>query len=102
HYPLSIIHSPSMLSVELDNLTKRYGQRTVLAGVSATFTAGETVALIGPSGGGKSTMLRCINGLATFEGGEVRVGPHRLTPARSPCVRGGCCATRLPAPLTRS
>jgi polar amino acid transport system ATP-binding protein len=38
------------------------------------------VALLGPSGGGKSTLLRCLNGLNTFDSGEIRVGPHRLHP----------------------
>jgi ABC-type polar amino acid transport system ATPase subunit len=38
------------------------------------------VALIGPSGGGKSTLLRCLNGLNTFDAGEIRVGPHTLQP----------------------
>jgi polar amino acid transport system ATP-binding protein len=39
---------------------------------------GEIVALIGPSGGGKSTLLRCLNGLCNFDQGEIRVGEHRL------------------------
>src|SRR5262249_59994560 len=45
--------------------------------------AGGTVALIGPSGGGKSTLLRCLNGLHGFDAGAVRVGPHVLTAADS-------------------
>ncbi len=71
-------------NVTLDGVTKTYGSRTVLDGVSATIAPGETVALIGPSGGGKSTMLRCINGLATFEKGHIDVGPHRLAPNSLP------------------
>ncbi|MEX0586610.1 MAG: amino acid ABC transporter ATP-binding protein, partial [Pirellulales bacterium] len=43
------------------------------------------VALIGPSGGGKSTFLRCANGLADFESGKVRVGPHELS---APIIEG--------------
>jgi polar amino acid transport system ATP-binding protein len=66
--------------VVLDNVTKRYGPRLILDRISLTVEPGQTVALIGPSGGGKSTLLRCINGLTSFDGGEVRVGPHVLGP----------------------
>ena len=41
------------------------------------------MALIGPSGGGKSTLLRCLNGLNSFDGGAIRVGPHTLTATES-------------------
>ena len=66
------------MNIEVTSLTKRYGDRQVLNGVGLSVAAGETVALIGPSGGGKSTLLRCLNGLNSFDGGEVRVGPHVL------------------------
>ena len=57
----------------------------VLDDVSLTSTAGQTVALIGPSGAGKSTLLRCINGLNSFDAGEIRVGAHTCSarPQRS-------------------
>src|SRR6185369_871057 len=42
---------------------------------------GEVHSIIGPSGGGKSTFLRCINGLETFQEGEIRVGSNVLSPA---------------------
>jgi polar amino acid transport system ATP-binding protein len=70
--------------VSLHNLTKRYGPRTILQGVSLAIQSGQTVALIGPSGGGKSTLLRCINGLCSFDEGEVRVGEHVLRPLPDP------------------
>ena len=76
---------PEGMTIEATGLTKRYGSRQVLSGVRLSVAAGETVALIGPSGGGKSTLLRCLNGLNSFDAGEVRVGPHVLTrgtPAR--------------------
>jgi polar amino acid transport system ATP-binding protein len=66
--------------LSLQNVTKRFGDRLVLDGVSLSVGPGELVALIGPSGGGKSTILRCVNGLTPFDGGEVRVGPHVLRP----------------------
>ena len=71
------------MRIEVSNLTKHYGNRDVLTGVNLTVSAGETVALIGPSGGGKSTLLRCLNGLNSFDSGSIRVGPHLLTAAES-------------------
>jgi polar amino acid transport system ATP-binding protein len=62
----------------VSGLSKRFGDRQVLNGVDVTFRPGETAALIGPSGGGKSTLLRCLNGLNSFDAGEIRVGPHVL------------------------
>ena len=66
------------LQVAIRKVAKRFGTRQVLDGVELTIQPGETVALIGPSGGGKSTLLRCINGLTHFDAGEIRVGPHLL------------------------
>jgi ABC-type polar amino acid transport system ATPase subunit len=68
------------LDVVIENVAKRFGSRTVLDGVNLSIAAHETVAVIGPSGGGKSTLLRTINGLATFDAGQIRVGPHVLRP----------------------
>ncbi len=73
------------LGIAINNVTKRFGPRLVLNGITLTVKPGETLALIGPSGGGKSTLLRCLNGLNSFDSGEIRVGPHTLqrgTPAR--------------------
>jgi ABC-type polar amino acid transport system ATPase subunit len=52
---------------------KHHGGLRVLDGASLSVKRGEVAAVIGPSGGGKSTLLRCINGLESFEQGEVRV-----------------------------
>ena len=67
-------------AIEAEGLRKAYGDQTVLDGVTLRIPAGSTVALIGPSGGGKSTFLRCLNGLTPFDSGRVIVGPHRLGP----------------------
>jgi polar amino acid transport system ATP-binding protein len=60
-----------MSLVELTDVVKRYGQHTVLNGVSLKVEKGEIIAIIGRSGSGKSTMLRCVNGLEPIQGGTV-------------------------------
>jgi len=59
--------------LELVNLSKSYGGRTVLAALSHRFEPGEFVAVMGESGVGKSTLLNLIAGLDVPDGGEVRV-----------------------------
>jgi ABC-type polar amino acid transport system ATPase subunit len=71
-----------MISVR--DLKKRHGQNEVLKGISMDVGPGEVAVIIGPSGGGKSTFLRCVNGLERFQGGEVRVDDDALTPATHP------------------
>lgn len=62
----------SLLSVR--NLTKSYGERTVLSDVSFDVPAGSVQVLLGPSGSGKSTAIRCLNGLETFQSGNIAFG----------------------------
>jgi len=57
--------------VELHNVVKRFGSNTVLDRVSLSVEAGEIIAVIGRSGSGKSTMLRCINGLEPIQEGRI-------------------------------
>jgi polar amino acid transport system ATP-binding protein len=68
------------IDLAVEGLRKSFPGRTILDGVDLAVAAGQTVAVIGPSGGGKSTLLRCLNGLADFDGGRVVVGPHVLGP----------------------
>ncbi|MBO5023184.1 MAG: amino acid ABC transporter ATP-binding protein [Clostridia bacterium] len=57
--------------IEIVNLTKQYGDHVVLNNISATIADGEKVAIVGPSGGGKSTLLRCLNCMEEPTSGEV-------------------------------
>ncbi len=67
-----------MISVR--SLSKRHGSREVLSGVTAVVDRGETIAIVGPSGGGKSTLLRCLNYLEAFDAGEVEIVGVTLRP----------------------
>jgi energy-coupling factor transport system ATP-binding protein len=71
-------------AVSCDNLAFSYpgSELPALAGVSLELRAGEYVGVVGPNGGGKSTLLRLINGLLRTDSGNVRVGG--LDPASEP------------------
>lgn len=62
--------------ISIQNLHKAFGANEVLKGISLEVTQGEVLCIIGPSGSGKSTILRCINGLESYDKGEIRVEGH--------------------------
>lgn len=66
------------IAVEIQDITKSYGDRQVFGELNLQVRAGEIVALLGPSGSGKSTLLRCINRLETWDSGDVLIGGHRV------------------------
>ncbi|MCY1277114.1 Glutamine transport ATP-binding protein GlnQ [compost metagenome] len=68
--------------VEVDAVCKRFGTVSVLEGVSFKVEKGAVVAIIGRSGSGKSTALRCINRLETVNEGSIRVCGHDLTSSK--------------------
>ena len=57
--------------IKITNLEKSFGDNHVLRGITTTISEGEVIAVIGPSGGGKSTFLRCINCLEDPTGGSI-------------------------------
>ena len=67
--------------VDIRNLHKHFGQNHVLNGVDLQIARGEIVSIIGQSGSGKSTLLRCINGLESYQSGELRVEANWWTAA---------------------
>jgi len=64
--------------IGLENIEKQFGDLTVLKGVTLSMQEGSVTALVGPSGGGKSTLLRCINLLEIPTSGAVRIGEDRI------------------------
>ncbi len=57
--------------LKTERLTKRYGNHEVLKGIDLSIDKGEIVSFIGASGGGKSTLLRCMNLLEDYDGGNI-------------------------------
>jgi len=62
------------VAIKVEGLRKSFGSHEVLKGVSLTAREGDVVAIIGGSGSGKSTMLRCINFLETPNAGQIEIG----------------------------
>lgn len=67
-----------MSVLEMKNIQKSFGSLDVLKGIDLTVEKGEVVAVIGPSGGGKSTLLRCATTLETIDKGEIIIGGDTL------------------------
>jgi ABC-type polar amino acid transport system ATPase subunit len=70
--------------IAVTDLKKIRGGHLAIDGISLTVKKGEVAAVVGPSGGGKSTLIRCLNGLETFDGGSIDVDGLHLTAAKPP------------------
>jgi len=65
--------------LEIVGLQKRYGDNTILKGVDLSVMSGELVCIIGPSGSGKSSLLRCCNRLESVQGGQILLDGEEVT-----------------------
>jgi octopine/nopaline transport system ATP-binding protein len=86
------------VAVDLRNLHKSFGPLEVLKGISLTAREGEVVSILGASGSGKSTMLRCINLLEIPDAGEVAVAGETVRLVQS---RRGAARPSDPAQIVR-
>jgi heme exporter protein A len=77
----------TVAAIELDGLTRHYGERAALSDVSLTLAEGQTLVVFGPNGAGKSTLLRVLATLLRPSSGSVRV-LGRALPSESWAVRG--------------
>jgi phospholipid/cholesterol/gamma-HCH transport system ATP-binding protein len=84
-------HSEFFIVISVENLKKTFGQQVVLDGVSLQIPKGVTTAIIGPSGTGKSVLLKIITGLLTADSGSVMVGSESMTGAKSASERRRIC-----------
>ncbi|MGX6978793.1 amino acid ABC transporter ATP-binding protein [Vagococcus elongatus] len=66
--------------LEVKNITKSFYQKKVLDNFSFKVNKGEIVCLVGPSGGGKTTLLRCISGLEEMDAGEIWLENELIDP----------------------
>jgi ABC-type polar amino acid transport system ATPase subunit len=67
-------------------LVKKYGDRVIINSIDLSVRPGETVVFIGPSGTGKSTLLRCINGLESIQGGRIEFDGQEIVKDRPDIV----------------
>ena len=67
-----------MSVLEVKNLRKSFGDNEVLKGINLTLQKGEVLAIIGASGGGKTTLLRCLNFLERADFGEINVNEKKV------------------------
>lgn len=68
--------------IEVEALTKRYGNFTAVRDLSLTVRPGEVLGLVGPNGAGKTTTLRCLAGIIPTSSGTIRIAGHDI--ARDP------------------
>ena len=78
-------------AVEVEDLTRHYGERDALCDVSLTLGQGQTLVVLGPNGAGKTTLLRVLASLLRPHAGEVRVLDSGCPRSPGRCAGGSAC-----------
>ena len=78
---------PAEPTLRASGLTKRYGERVALDGVSITLQGGTFATLLGPNGAGKSTLFQVLTGLFVPDAGEIEVAGHSMRRAATTALR---------------
>ena len=76
-----------MTAVQVSSLHKSFGKVHVLRGIDLSIPSGECVVLLGANGCGKSTLIRCLNGLARPDQGRVEIGEQNIAETRGASLR---------------
>ena len=63
--------------LELKNISKKFGKKEILSNFNLTIPEKQILAIVGPSGGGKTTLLRMLAGLETIDSGEIFITENR-------------------------
>ena len=71
--------SDNQVIIQIKNISKKFGDLLVLDNISMDIEKGDCVCIVGPSGGGKSTLLRCINQLETVTSGNIYIDDQDIT-----------------------
>lgn len=65
--------------LELKNISKSFGDKVILNNLNLEVKDGEILCIVGQSGGGKTTLLRCISGLEKIDGGQILIDGQALS-----------------------
>lgn len=71
------------MGIEIKNITKKYGKKTALNGISVELESGKIYGLLGRNGAGKSTLLNCLDGRCIADSGEIHIDSKLCTPDSS-------------------
>ena len=88
------------MSIEVRGVSKRFGDFVALDDISVSIPKGQLTALLGPSGGGKSTLLRIIAGLESADAGTVEIEGRRRPTCRPRSAMSASCSSTTPPSST--